>query len=103
MIAGIKLTMGGTEYEVPPLNFRALETLQPSIQQMGALNGFISKEQMAVIADVVLAALQRNYPEMTRERVMDMLDLGNMAAVFKAIMGASGFEATKPGERQPGS
>ena len=103
MISGAKLTLGGTEYVVPPLNFKALEDLQDRIAGIGTLSGFITKDQMAVIVDVVLASLQRNYPEMSRERVIDMLDLGNMAGVFKAVMGASGMEAAKPGEPRPGS
>ena len=34
MIDGTKLTLGGTEYTVPPLNFKALKTLQPAIESL---------------------------------------------------------------------
>ena len=45
-------------------------------------------------AGIVAAALQRNYPEMTPDKVENLLDLGNASAVLNAVLTGSGL---KPG------
>lgn len=89
MIPGVIVNLGGTDYEVPPLSLGSLETLQ---DRLGAFNaGDISPKTVAVVVDATLLALKRNYPDMTRERVGDLLDLGNMLRVMQAVMDVSGI------------
>jgi hypothetical protein len=35
--------------------------------------------------------LIRNYPELTKEELVDLIDLGNMSALIKAAMRTSGL------------
>ena len=46
------------------------------------------------LIDIVATALQRNYPEMTPDKVENLLDLGNDSAVLNAVLTGSGL---KPG------
>ena len=87
---GVAIIFGDLELIIPPLNLRALEQLQEKISNF---TGGISVDQVGIVADVSLAALQRNYPDMTRDDVSDLIDLGNMVEVMNAVMGVSGLTA----------
>lgn len=94
MIEGKTIRMGGKDWIVPPLNFRALKRFQ---KEIGSLN-LAELAQSEKVEEIVLAALNRNYPELTLDQLQDMLDMGNVVEVTMAVMGVSGLEARKPGE-----
>ena len=54
----------------------------------------MGETQINVLIEIVTAALQRNYPETTPEKVENLLDLGNASAVLNAVLTGSGL---KPG------
>lgn len=85
---GITLTLGGTKYVVPPLTLGALQQLQP---RLAAFQGGVDASSIDTVLDVALAALRRNYPEITREEIAEAIDVANMADVFAAVMGISGL------------
>jgi hypothetical protein len=93
MIDGKKIKLGGAEYTVAPLTFRQLRTLQPQLDKLTTLNAVPSREQMDAVLDIVHAALLRNHPDVTRDGVEDLVDLGNLSAVVQAVMGVSGLES----------
>lgn len=89
MIKGIQMELGdGQKYVIPPLTLGALEDLQERIENVGGLD----KESVAAMIDVTLAALKRNYPDMTRETVRELVDVATMGDVFEACMDASGLK-----------
>lgn len=106
-IKGLEITLGADSYTVPPLSLGALEQLQ---ERMATFTGDIGDpKQVATAIDALHAALRRNYPDMTREQVADMIDVGNMIEAFEAVMDVSGARrkaaeaaaatgGTKPGE-----
>lgn len=78
----------GSTLIVPPLSLGALEQLH---DRMVAFNGDVSdKGQIATVIDAALAALRRNYPELTRDQVAELIDLGNFIRVFDAVMDIAG-------------
>lgn len=89
MIPGIVVNLGGVDYTVPPLSLGSLETLQGQLESFKA--GDVTPESVRVVIDATLAALLRNYPDMTRAKVAEVLDLGNMLAVMQAVMDVSGI------------
>lgn len=89
-VKGIAVRLGGESYVIPPLSLGALEQLQGRV---AAFQGDIrDKEQVATVIDAAHAALKRNYPEITREEIADLIDVGNMAEVFEAVMDVSGLK-----------
>ena len=56
----------------------------------------MGEEQLAMLVEVVTAALQRNYPELTAAKVEDILDLGNALQVLDAILGGIKLPAAEP-------
>lgn len=80
----------GTVLTVPPLNLAAVEMLQ---ERLVKFTGGMDKESIGLVVDATLAALQRNYPDMTREHLVNsLLDLGNMQEVMEAVMDVSGLK-----------
>lgn len=87
-IKGISLSLGGEDYIVPPLSLGALEQLQERILKF---NGDIhDREQIATVIDAVHSSLRRNYPDITREAVADLIGLECMSDVFEAVMDVNG-------------
>jgi len=89
MITGIKIQMGGQEWQVPPLTLGQLRRLQPLIAQ---LTSGETLQVMEAVCELVAAALSRNYPDMTPDKAADLIDLGNRASVIDAVMGSSGMQ-----------
>lgn len=89
MIPGIPLVLGGTEFLVPPLSLGALELLQ---DRLSGFTGGMDPASIRTVVDAALMAIKRNYPEMTREQILDLLDVANMMDVFSAIMDISGLK-----------
>jgi hypothetical protein len=88
---GAWVRIGDEEYRVAPLGFRALQELGDKIMSLKDMQQIPTREQMGVVIEIVHSAMQRNYPSMTAEQVIDMLDVGNFSPVLNSVMGASGF------------
>lgn len=82
MIEGATVSMGGKEWVVPPLSLAQLTVFLPRVQELQ-----IANKQLQALVEIVAAALQRNYPEVTPEQVENILDLGNVSPVLNAILG----------------
>lgn len=98
-IPGVVVSMGGEDFEIPPLTLGALESLQKRIENFSL--GALDAASLNTVIDAVFAALKRNYPDMTRERVSDLLDVGNMQAAFEAVMDISGLIRKGQGAEKP--
>lgn len=94
MIPGIVTNLGGTDYTVPPLNLRLYFQHEKEIEVLSAPAKSSQADYVRAAIVVLLAVLQRNYPEMTRERLEDALDYPALPQVIAAIFGQSGF--TRP-------
>jgi hypothetical protein len=106
VIPGISLMMGGREWTVPPLTLGQLRHLMPKIRQLSDIGPQMGEPQIDVLVEIVAAALQRNYPDMTIQMVENLLDLGNAAPVLQAVLTGSGLRSGGPssGElKAPGS
>lgn len=99
-VPGIEMPFAGQKYVIPPLSLGALEQLQ---DRLSAWDGTIKPETVSTVIDATHAALRRNYPEITRVEVADMVDMANMAEVMQAVMDVSGLrrkEIEAQGEAQ---
>jgi hypothetical protein len=106
MVPGVTVTMGGQDWVVPPLTLGQLRRLMPKVRQLTEIGASMGEAQISVLVDIVTAALQRNYPEMTAEEVENLLDLGNASAVLNGVLTGSGLKSggTPVGEaRAPGT
>ena len=93
---GVSIEFGnGKKYTVPALTLRSFQALQ---DRLATFSG-VDAASIETANDTVHCALVRNYPEVTRDEVSDMLDLRNMGDVMRAVLGQSGLvEAGLSGE-----
>lgn len=102
--AGQEMTLGGTTFVVPPIALGALKTLLPKIQSLQLSDqGVPGIAQVEDALEICLAALKRNYPDLTLEQLGDLVDLGNFNALVRAVMGQSGLVRTPEGNSGPGT
>src|SRR5271157_4435277 len=91
MIPGITIAMGGNDWVVPPLTLGQLRRLMPVVDKI-TVGADMGDEAIAAVSEIVAAALSRNYPDMTPQRVEDLLDLGNARWVVSAVLTGSGLK-----------
>lgn len=94
MIPGIELELAGTVYIVPPLTLASMEKLQG---QLSAFDGTMQPDSVKTVIDCAYLAIKRNYPDITREQVAEMIDLSDMADVMAAVMRVSGIKKKEAG------
>ena len=99
---GQPIVLDGSTYIIPALALGAMRDLLPRIQKLRAIDGVPDADDLETMTDVIAAALQRNYPSITREYVLEVIDLGNLGDVFRTIMGASGLKKSE-GNAVPGA
>lgn len=99
MIPGTAIAMGGQDWTIPPLTLGQLRRLMPKVRQLTEIDAAMGETQIGVLVEIVGAALQRNYPDMTLETVENLLDLGNAGVVLNAVLTGSGL---RPRENAPG-
>jgi hypothetical protein len=97
MIEGVPVMLGGREFILPPLSLGFIRRNWAMLQGMDKLSG---EDSLSASITVLHAALSRNYPELAKEELEDLLDMRNIAAVMDALKNVSGFAA---GEVTPGT
>lgn len=88
-VKGIAIDFSGRVLVVPPLNLKSLQQLQERLEKF---QGSISPESVETVIEATHAALLRNYPELSKDEVSEMIDLGNMMEVMEAVMDVSGLK-----------
>src|SRR6266566_5590059 len=92
MIPGVSIPMAGQDWLIPPLTLGQLRRLLPKVHQLTEIGASMGEAQIGILVEIVAAALQRNYPEMTTDVVENLLDLGNASAVLNAVLTGSGLK-----------
>lgn len=95
---GELVKLGDREFVVPSLSVNQARRLWPEILDLNkgvTLADFPKKLDAAL--PIILAALSRNYPDITIEQLGDLVDVRNFPRLMKIIAGQSGM-SPKPGE-----
>jgi len=101
---GVKVNAGGRELVLPALNLGALKRLREQFKVISGIDpatqgATLTDAQVDAMTDIILASVRRNYPEITREEIEELVDLNNLPSAIEAILGQSGFaKRTQPGE-----
>ena len=95
MIPGRKIVLGDKEFVIPPLS---LGQLRGGIAEKLAENDRKSEagnytELLFLRAEIIIAALRRNYPESEHsdEDLFNRLDFGNWLPAWQAVLAVSGL------------
>ena len=89
MIDGVKIQIGDKEFEVPALNFKRVRELRPLFKKLQDLQGDqnVDSEQLDAMIEIVHQGLQRNYPDITKEELEEILDMQNIQGIIEAVTG----------------
>ena len=96
-IPGTRVNLGGQDYILAPLNLFQVETLHEQILQLNAPSDNM-RENIERSLPLILASLQRNYPDITLDELRNLIDLGNFAACTRAVVEISGYAPAQSGE-----
>ncbi len=106
LIPGSVISMGGRDWTVPPLTLGQLRRLMPKVRELTTVGAGMGEEQVGALVEIIVAAMSRNYPDLTAEILEDLLDLGNANTVLLAVLTGSGLKqgetiavASQSGER----
>ena len=102
LLDGVPLRLGGQDYILPPLNLAALEKYWPVIESWGEPPASLV-QRLSEAAELLHAALLRNYPELTLAEVKEGLDLASFPAILPQLLEVSGLTRRPPGEPPAGS
>lgn len=87
---GTPLKIDGQTIVFAPLSLGSIEKLLPALQSF-------QPNDVSTVIDVAHKSLKRNYPNITREDVADIIYMDQLADVMQAVMSVSGL-AEKPKE-----
>lgn len=99
LFEGVEVSMGGKRWVVPALNLKQLKTFGRVLQELAG-QGTDLLPMADKVADVIHAAMTRNYPNLTRKELDRMLDFTNLLPALHAALGITGLPR---GEARMGS
>jgi len=89
--AGVSIRLGRRDYVVPPLSLAQLKRFAGELSRLSELphNGVVAPlpEQYDAVIELALAAIHRNYPEVTRAHLVEVVDLANFGPLIRAALG----------------
>lgn len=75
----------GNVYVVPSFNFAQLEHFQPQLGKLPPPVAGMSAEQRETLLTIFHAALARNYPDVTKDQLVELVDLEAAMDLYLAI------------------
>jgi hypothetical protein len=97
---GERLKLGDRECVVPPLNWRRIRKILPILGRMKDITAggglTITEPMLDDSVTVIYEAVSRNYPDITRDELEELVDLVNAPKVIMAVMGLSGLLQGEP-------
>lgn len=91
---GSVVHIDGQPWYFAPLSLGSLELLMPKLQNF-------SEDDIGTVIDVAHKSLKRNYPEISRADVGDMIYMDQLQEVMGAVMSVSGLKG-KEGDQPAG-
>lgn len=96
---GEHVYMAGREWVIPPLSLRYIRLNKERLAKMRALakKGKLDfadaelDEFLDEAREIILAAMQRNYPVLSKDDLEEWIDLATLPRLVLAVMSASGF------------
>ncbi|MFX5061062.1 hypothetical protein ABTC45_17950 [Acinetobacter baumannii] len=82
---GSTVVVDGQPFVFAPLSLGAVEKLLPALQSF-------KPDDVGTVIDVAHKSLKRNYPDITRDDVAEMLFMDQLTEVMEAVMSVSGLK-----------
>lgn len=92
---GTTVMIDAQAYVFAPLSLGAIEKLLPALQAF-------NPNDVSLVIDVAHKSLKRNYPEISRDDVADLIYMDQLGEIMEAVMSVSGLKS-KDGDNGEGS
>jgi len=95
MIDGKVLMIGDQKFIVPAINFKGVKKIEELLKRLGSIpaaGGFLRIDQIDILTEIVLVGLSRNYPDLTKQQLEEILDMNNIQTVLEAVTAQAGFK-----------
>lgn len=102
LFKGHPVVLGGQSLVMPALSFGGIETTKELMRQIDAGQLTDVVELQRAFIDVLLAAFQRNHPDLKREVLANGLDWESAIALYRQLLQMS-FPVAPAGELKVGS
>jgi len=80
------LVLGGKEYKLPVLNLNVLAELEDEFQLgLEEISNLLQTRQASSLRKTVYALLHRDYPDITRDRIGELIDLTNLESAATIV------------------
>ncbi len=92
LVDGVAIRLAdGKDWIVPPLRIDQLLVHLPMLKEIGSMSpntpwAGVGSENICALCEMILDAMQRNYPTMTKENVQSLCDLRTLGQVIKAVL-----------------
>jgi hypothetical protein len=96
-IPGVAINLGGVDFVLAPLGIRLMREFEARGKTVGD-----GDAAYAFNVDVILASLHRNYPDLTREELEELLDSHTVPEAVMSVFTQTGLRRVRPGEITPG-
>lgn len=98
-IPGRPVNMSGVVLIFAPLTLDQVQQFEKDVATLGTAG--TARENIESGLPLLLASLNRNYPEITPEILRPLVDMANFKEACEALVDVSGFKRVSPGELPP--
>ncbi|OUY07004.1 hypothetical protein [Acinetobacter populi] len=88
---GTPVVIDGQSFVFAPLSLGAIEKLLPALQTF-------QPNDVGTVIDVAHKSLKRNYPDIQRDDVADLIYMDQLSEVMEAVMSVSGLKGRGEGQ-----
>lgn len=80
------ITLGGTDYQLSPLNLNVLASIEDEFDcGIADLGELLGKRQATTMRKLIYILLKDQYEDMTLNKIGELIDLKNLAKVSEAL------------------
>jgi len=90
MIPGTNVDIGGKSYTLPPINLRIYFDHEADLAIIFKPEGNADKAYVTAVQNVLIASIQRNYPDFGEAEAME-INYPDIGRIVKALLSNAGF------------
>lgn len=101
LFPGTPIQIGNKTYVMPSLSLNGLIKAKPLFEGLDFQN--IDEVTLTKMAELAHLGFARNYPELTVEVLMDLIDLSNIKEILETVVQVNGLQNTSKDPNVPAS
>lgn len=80
------ITLGGREYKLSPLNLNVLSAIEEEFDcGVAEIGEILNNRQASALRKLIYVLLKDNYPDLTKDKIGEMISIGQLEEVSNAV------------------